>query len=147
MKPTQIQMDIISALIQQTCAIHVLERIWSHLDWKTLKNATLVCHTWLDGLQNESFWQDLIFKNACCDKSWRQMTQEMLDTFRANDNVLGILPGDEDGNANEKGEKERKEEEEEKEEGEEGEVNHSNDENKRTFGKNRTGSLADQIFK
>ena len=60
-------LDIISALAGLD---HILEKVWSALDWRSLRNATLVSQNWNDALVNQSFWKKLIVERAKEDKTF-----------------------------------------------------------------------------
>ena len=65
--PTQQTLDIISKLAGFD---HILEKVLSPLDWRSLKNATLVSRDWNLALQNPLFWENLIVKQARKDKTF-----------------------------------------------------------------------------
>ena len=73
--------DIISALTRKASLVHILEHIWSLLDWRTLRRATLVCHSWNEILKDESLWQEMIMLRARHEEVFQNHVRRFLLRF------------------------------------------------------------------
>lgn len=52
---------------------HIVEHIFSYLDYKSLSNAESVSSEWCEILKNERIWKALIKRNIVVDPIWRTM--------------------------------------------------------------------------
>ena len=59
--PKETSLDIISCLSHSASLENVQNLVWNKLDWKSLKNATLVKRSWNSSLDQDLFWQDLLY--------------------------------------------------------------------------------------
>lgn len=67
--------DIIWRLNERTT--HVVEHIFSFLDYESIANAEKVSSQWQEILKNERIWKALIERNAAADPVWRSIFTEM----------------------------------------------------------------------
>ncbi|XP_046438710.1 uncharacterized protein LOC124190179 [Daphnia pulex] len=71
-EPTVEDRDIIRRLSSNGVS-HIVEHIFSYLDYKSLSNAESVSSEWCEILKNERIWKALIKRNIVVDPVWRTM--------------------------------------------------------------------------
>jgi hypothetical protein len=71
-EPTVEERDIIRRLSGNGVS-HIVEHIFSYLDYKSLSNAENVSSEWCEILKNERIWKSLIKRNIVVDPVWRSM--------------------------------------------------------------------------
>ena len=67
--------DIISRL--NVCTVHIVERIFGYLDYKSLKNAENVSTEWREILKNERIWKALMKWKIAVDPVWRTIFNQV----------------------------------------------------------------------
>ncbi|KAK4016862.1 uncharacterized protein LOC116925167 [Daphnia magna] len=88
-RPTFVEDRDIIRRLNGNGVTHIVEHIFSYLDYKSLSNAESVSSEWCEILKNERIWKALIKRNIVVDPVWRALFIKLKEPVESTQLVEG----------------------------------------------------------
>ncbi|XP_057366316.1 F-box/WD repeat-containing protein 11-like [Daphnia carinata] len=88
-RPTFVEDRDIIRRLNGNGVTHIVEHIFSYLDYKSLSNAESVSSEWCEILKNERIWKALIKRNIVVDPVWRTLFMKFKQPVEGGQHAVG----------------------------------------------------------